>query len=90
MQYKSNVETLFLFKKIGGIPTYYRLFRSSAERGGYFLLLSSSRKDETEDIFIPFISETRDDAARILYFLYENSVTPLTALEILDEYFDCK
>ncbi len=86
MRYLSNVETIFLYKKIGGVPIYYRLFHSLSERGGYFLLLSSSLKSETRDIFIPFVAETKEKAERLLHFLFEKSVTPLTALEILDEY----
>ena len=86
MRYTSNTETIFLSKNIGGAKVYYRLFHSTSERGGYFLLLSSSLDDGVDDVFIPFVAESGEKAARILNFLYDNDVSPLTAPEILDEF----
>ncbi|MBQ0125101.1 MAG: hypothetical protein KBS59_02105 [Clostridiales bacterium] len=88
MQYFSNTDTLFLFKKIGDILVSYRLFRSDSERGGFFLLVSGQTPERIDDVFIPYVSEERREAEAITEYLFNNNVTPATAPDLLDSYFD--
>lgn len=87
MTYISNPEITFLKRTLGGATVIYRLLRSSSERGGFFILLTSVRGDTVEDAFIPYVSERAADAEKVFRFLAENEVTPCTVFEILDDYF---
>lgn len=86
IEYYGNTECIFRFKKVGGASVYYRVFHSAYHSEGFFLLLSSKLGGRVEDFFVPHIFGTLCQAQKLLDFLYENSVTPCTAEEIIDEY----
>jgi len=89
MKYSSNLETTFLEKRISGKILTYRLFKSDSETVGNYLLISIFDGGSLEDIFIPFVCERTADAEELTRFLFENDVTPCTALEIIDEFIGC-
>ena len=87
MTYVFNPDITFLKRDLGGATVIYRLLRSSSERGGFFILLTSVRGNTVEDAFIPYVSESASEAEKVFRFLYENEVTPCTVFEILDDCF---
>ena len=89
MKYSCNAETTFLEKRISDKILTYRLFKSDSERKGNFLLISLFNSDSLDDIFIPFVCESTRDAEALTRFLFNNDVTPCTALEIIDEFIGC-
>ena len=89
MKYSSNLETTFFEKRISNKILTYRLFKSNSERRGNYLLISIFDSSSLDDIFIPFVSESTADAEELTRFLFNNDVTPCTALEIIDEYIGC-
>ena len=89
MKYSSNLETTFLEKRISNKILTYRLFKSNSELRGNYLLISIFDSGSIEDIFIPFVCEMTSDAEALTQFLFNNDVTPCTALEIIDEFIGC-